>query len=71
MRCSCCNRNLSNYESTLRHPITNDFLDICKKCLVDIPISPVQGTTVVDDPVPDEDDWEQLDFEEEDDHEED
>lgn len=43
MRCLCCNRNLSDYESTLRHPETLAFLDICKKCLVDIPITPLEN----------------------------
>jgi hypothetical protein len=43
MRCSCCDRNLSDYESTLKHPVTGDYLDICRKCLVDIPIKPVES----------------------------
>lgn len=42
MRCSCCNKNLSDYESTLRHPVTNEFLDTCNKCLVDTGIKPVE-----------------------------
>ncbi len=42
MRCLCCNRALSDYESVLRHPVTNDFLDICTKCLKDIPVTPVE-----------------------------
>lgn len=39
MRCLCCDRNLSDYESTLRHAITNEFMDTCNKCLdgLDIP----------------------------------
>ena len=41
MRCYCCNRNLSDYESALRHPDTNEYLDICLKCLEDIPITPI------------------------------
>lgn len=49
MRCYCCNRSLSDYESRLRHPVTNDFLDICKKCLRDIPITPVEPADVADD----------------------
>ncbi len=49
MRCQCCNRNLSNYESVLRHPETNDFLDICKRCLQDIPITPIEPVNQVDD----------------------
>lgn len=43
MRCQCCNRNLSDYESTLKHPVTMEYLDICNKCLKDIPISPIPG----------------------------
>jgi hypothetical protein len=33
MRCSCCDRNLNDYESTLRHAETHEFLDTCMKCL--------------------------------------
>lgn len=35
MRCSCCNKNLSDYESTLRHAETLEFLDTCLGCLRD------------------------------------
>lgn len=42
MRCCCCDRNLSDYESTLRHKVTNLFLDTCSKCLDDSGI-PVRG----------------------------
>lgn len=39
MRCYCCNRPLSNYESTLRHAVSREFLDTCLDCLegLDIP----------------------------------
>ena len=43
MRCYCCNRNLSDYESTLKHPVTGEYLDTCSKCLQDIPIAPIEG----------------------------
>lgn len=33
MRCICCNRNLNNYESTLKHAETKEYLDTCLKCL--------------------------------------
>jgi len=33
MRCDCCQRQLSDYESTLRHAITLEFMDTCRKCL--------------------------------------
>ena len=42
MRCQCCNRALNDYESTLRHAETNEFLDTCLKCLQDTGI-PTMG----------------------------
>lgn len=47
MRCACCNRNLNDYESTLRHAETNEFLDTCTSCLkwTDIP---TKGRTDLD-----------------------
>jgi len=41
MRCTCCDRNLNDAESTARHPVTNEFLDTCNKCLKEIGITPV------------------------------
>ena len=40
MRCIMCNANLTDYESTLRHGVTGEFLDTCKGCLrgLDIPL---------------------------------
>lgn len=40
MRCVCCNSNLSDYESTMKHPVTGVYLDICEKCLPDTGIKP-------------------------------
>ena len=39
MRCCCCNRALSDFESTLRSSVTGDFLDVCKKCLKGLDIA--------------------------------
>lgn len=36
MRCSCCNRALSDFESTRRHAITEAFLDICNNCFDEV-----------------------------------
>jgi hypothetical protein len=36
MRCSCCNVMLSDFESTIRRVSTNDFIDMCEKCLLTI-----------------------------------
>lgn len=33
MRCTCCNVMLSPFESTIRKVSTNEFIDICEKCL--------------------------------------
>lgn len=33
MRCNCCNVILTPYESTMRVVSTNDFTDMCTKCL--------------------------------------
>jgi hypothetical protein len=33
MRCVCCNTALDDYESTMRHAITRQFLEMCGTCL--------------------------------------
>jgi hypothetical protein len=69
MRCSCCNRNLSDYESTLRSATTGDYLDTCKKCLQDLNIPTLKNTKHSPDaPAPDDDlvDFDEIDFGEED-----
>jgi hypothetical protein len=47
MRCICCDRNLSDYESTLRHAETLEFLDTCNKCLAGLNI-PTIGRSDLD-----------------------
>lgn len=41
MRCCCCNRNLNDWESTLKSTNTGEFLDMCRRCLdgLDIEVS--------------------------------
>ncbi len=36
MRCLCCNKALSDYESTRRHALTKEFLDLCNECFSSI-----------------------------------
>lgn len=36
MRCQCCNTALNDYESTVRHAITKQFVEMCASCLKDI-----------------------------------
>jgi len=33
MRCDCCQRNLNDYESTLKSATTGEYLNTCGKCL--------------------------------------
>ena len=33
MRCVCCNRNLNDYESTIKSAATLEYLDTCMSCL--------------------------------------
>jgi len=33
MRCTCCNAALTDYEATVRHGITRQFLEMCSTCL--------------------------------------
>jgi hypothetical protein len=42
MRCDCCNRLLSDYEATLRHAVTNEFMNTCNRCLDGLEI-PTRG----------------------------
>lgn len=42
MKCVCCNKTLNDYESTRRHALTNEFLDLCNKCMKDMPNIPTK-----------------------------
>lgn len=57
MRCQCCNKSLSDYESTARHAETNEFLDTCNQCLKDTGI-PILGRKDLDQLEEVEDDFE-------------
>ena len=36
MHCSCCDRLLTEYQSTLKNAVTGQYMDLCKVCLEDI-----------------------------------
>lgn len=55
MRCYACNRNLSDYESTLRSATTGEFLDTCNKCLKDLDIPTLKNNNSQDVPEDSED----------------
>lgn len=65
MRCSCCDKKLSDYETTLKHAVTGAYLDTCIDCLseiaADVPM-PVKGRK---DLIADMDIQERLDRDEE------
>lgn len=42
MKCVCCDRNLNDYEATRRHALTNEFLDLCNRCMKDMPNIPTK-----------------------------
>ena len=44
MRCQGCDKNLNDWESTHKHPVTNEFTDMCAKCL-----NVVQQTAIVNE----------------------
>lgn len=70
MRCSCCNRNLSDYESTLRSAKTNEYLDTCRSCLKDLGIETLPNKRDPYIPAPEDFDVRDIDvpfFEKEDD----
>lgn len=36
MRCVCCDKNLSDFESTRKSVTTNEYIDMCNKCYLTI-----------------------------------
>lgn len=41
MRCTCCNKALNDYESTLKSATTGEYLDTCMNCLQDLDIETI------------------------------
>ena len=52
MRCSCCNKTLNDFEATMKHAITGEYLDTCRKCLsgLGIPIIEREDLNEYEDP---------------------
>jgi len=55
MRCYCCNKNLSDKESTLKSATTGQYLDMCIPCLVTAGIIFTNKNDNLSDVSPDED----------------
>ena len=47
MRCDCCDRALTDFESTLRHKTSGEFLNTCLKCLDGLGIKYVGRTELL------------------------
>lgn len=45
MRCVTCDKRLTDFEATRRHAMTNEFLDLCNRCVKDIPNLPTKDRT--------------------------
>lgn len=66
MRCDCCNRNLSDYESTLKSLMTGEFLNTCMRCLQDTGIEFIGNSKNSNDLVDEDDedfDWDVMESE--------
>ena len=61
MRCFCCNRRLSDYETTLKHAETGAYLDTCLDCLSEIAHQVPMPVKARKDLVPDMDIHEDVD----------
>ena len=48
MHCVCCNKVLSDYEATLKHAETGEYLDTCTDCLSEI--QSIVPLTTIDNP---------------------
>lgn len=67
MRCYCCNRNLSDYESTIKSATTGNFLDMCMKCIQDMDIEYVGNNKNDNDLIDEFDEVDEVFEDEEDD----
>lgn len=58
MKCYCCDKILSNYEATLRRRGTDEFTDMCLKCLKGLSIA-TQGNPhlLLEKQMPDAEDY--------------
>jgi hypothetical protein len=36
MRCVACDKNLNDFESTRKHGVTGEFIDLCNRCFRDV-----------------------------------
>lgn len=61
MRCGCCNKRLSDYETTLKHAETGQYLDTCLDCLSEIAHQVPMPVKARKDLIPDMDIHEDVD----------
>ncbi len=65
-RCDCCNVKLSEYEMTLKHAITLEYMNTCMKCLQGLNI-PTIGREDLNPYEVDDDEYDVMDNQENDD----
>ena len=60
MRCDCCQKVLNDYETTLKHAITGEYLNTCTKCLKGLGIPTVGREDL--DPCESTEEWFDTEF---------
>jgi hypothetical protein len=64
MKCICCNKVLSDYEATLKHGETGEYLDTCSECLSEIqslvPLSTIDNPALLHKDTSGEEEYEDL-----------
>lgn len=45
MRCTCCNKNLSDFEATRKNAKTGEYMDMCNECIGHLPVDGFQFKT--------------------------
>ena len=48
MRCLACQKNLSDREATRKYASTLEFIDLCDRCLKDLPIATTEDSSQSD-----------------------
>lgn len=47
MRCTCCDKNLTDFESTRKSKVTGEYLDTCNKCLKGLGVATVDREDLI------------------------
>ena len=61
MRCVCCNKNLNDWESTIKSMNTGEYLDMCRKCLDGLGIEVSRGASCPEEQPPGDENYYEFD----------